>query len=240
MTASLTERQKAANAHIERLQKNESARQERMKTVGVIYAAVLYKAVGKQNAVEFLNTKVTNMPDNNGIFLGSHGVERSPKPNAVDIDAGWVMTKRGAYYALKATDAHGNTQILPMEPAMLAACIQDMSAALAEYQNDEGSLHRELGTSAAREYEKCLSEMAADHLAFSGKTAEIYRQSKYQAELTVKAHATAAEEIATEKALAKVESLVRRLSQAAAMPPGIERSMVLEELQPMIRRAFGG
>lgn len=240
MTVNLTERQKAVNAEIERFQSYEKARAKRMETMGIVYAAVLRKAVGKEQAVEFMNGKLADMPADHGVFLGADGVERGYKPNAVAIDAGWCMTKWGAYYALKATDSAGNTQILPMEPAMLSACVQDMTIALANYQDTEGSLYSQLGMEASQEYEKCLAEMEHDHLGYSGKAQEIYRQARAEAELTIRSHAAAAETKAMEVAERKVEAIVRKLSQAAAMPAGIERSMVLEECQPMIRKAFGG
>ena len=88
-------------------------------------------------------------------------------------------------------------------------------------------------------YNDLLEELAADHLSLSGERAKTWAEAKRFYDVQTRSHAMAAEQIATEKAEKKVEGLVRKLSQAASMPQGIERSMMLEEVAPMIRKAFG-
>ncbi len=168
--------------------------------------------------------------------------------NAEGIDTGWAMTKAGAYFAVKAQRGEDNIAII-LEPSQMAALAVELIEGLQHFAdkssqtalaNDGEPRFAHIASDILKDYHGMLDHLAAQHLWVNGKAQEIYRDARYQARLDIEAHAKAAEGIATEKAMAKVETLVRKLSQAAAMPAGIERSMMLEEAAPMIRKAFGG
>jgi hypothetical protein len=199
-------------------------------------AAVLLSEMGEKKANQFLG-KMATLAEHEVFFSGEDGFESVRAEIAVSVDVGYAVGPAvGAGFALRGVDASGNRQAIVLDFDAGVAVARALFSHLGMLVDENLSG----GSSLRGEWEDLMEDVAKNHAAFSGVTAQVHRDARYQAELTIKAHAQAAEAIATEKAEKRVEALVRKLSQAAAMPNGLEKSVMIEEAQPLITRAFGG
>ena len=204
--------------------------------------SLIAKAVGQENGVDFIQRRLSISDPTTSFFLGSGGMEKTAKPRAIEVHTGWSVANdnQGAQFSIKGVNASGDSMVLALNPNALAVVIEEAVAALDLYRSGTGKLDSFLGEAAAKAYDDLLSALATEFLNTEGAAARIRKDARAEAELTIEAHAIAADRIAMDRAEKKVETLVRSLAQAVAMTPGLERSLALEACQPMIKRAFGG
>lgn len=213
-----------------------AARQQ--KTLGL--TAQVMKALGHgDRRDDLLRSKFETLGAGEAFFAGPDGFDIHRCGVASSVDTGWAVGAMGASFAIKASGG-GDEMILQLSPAQMAHLAAATVNALAAYHNEEKSIYGQAGFAAAKAYTELLEGLARDHLDLSGETARIYQEARDVADAEKRAAITAQRADADRRAERKLEGLIRKLSSAAQMPAGAEKSLLLEECTPIVRRAFGG
>lgn len=213
---------------------------ERIAAQSAITVAILSRAVGMDEANRFLSEKVQSLRPGEARFFGPAGIEAVRHKTASGLDAGYSFDpEHGCSFALKAKISGDEAVVIPLSPAAMVSIVDAATQALACLWDQKNMLSTHAGYKAAEAYSDLLEVLAQDRLAIDGTRAEIYAAARRQAEAEKAGAILGMEREAEARAARRVESAVRKLATAASMGPGLERSMLIEEAQPLIRKAFG-
>jgi hypothetical protein len=193
---------------------------------------------GHRELTAAANTKRLALKDEpNVIFTPMNGMPESVEAGRVEV--GVAMDAIGdTRVALRVKGYEGETLAAPMPVKEALALASLIIGAIDHLHSYRGGLLPE----ERRELKTLMDTAGRVMLDIDGTEQRISQElaKEYERRFDAKHYSAlgALERKAEENVRKEYEGAIRKLAQAATMAPGVERSMILEDLAPTIKRAF--